>query len=89
MVGKYGIIRQTFLMENRPVEYQQLIWEGKSDEHLEEVNEEARRQMERQMEALEIVYPAPDRRNQLAWVQHMNSLKHMAEDAVLRQVVYA
>lgn len=89
MIGKYGMMRQTFLMENRPVEYQQLMRDGKLNEHLEEVNEEARRQMETQMTALEKNHPAPDRRNQLAWVQHMNSLRHMAEEVVLAQVVYA
>ena len=89
MSGKYGMMRQTYLKENHPVEYQQLMWEGKLNEHLEEVNEEARKQMEMQMNSLEKTYPALDRRNQLAWVEHKNSLKHMAEEVVLYQVVYA
>ena len=89
MIGKYGMMRQTYLEENHPIEYQQLMREGKLNEHLEEVNEEARKQMEMQMISLEKIYPAPDRRNQLAWVQHMNSLKHMAEEVVLQQIVYA
>lgn len=88
MIGKYGMMRQTYLMKNRYVEYHLLIREGKLNEHLEQVNEEARRQIELQMIGLEKNYPAPDRRNQLAWVQHMNSLKHMAEEVVLQQVVH-
>ena len=89
MIGKYGMMRQTYLKENHPVEYQQLMREGKLNEHLEEVNEEARKQMEMQMNSLTKIYLAPDQRNQLAWVQHMNSLKYMAEEVVLQQVVYA
>ena len=88
MIGKYGMMRQTYLMENHPVKYQQLIREGKLNGHWEAVSEEARRQIELQMLGLEKNYPAPDRRNQLAWVQHMNSLKHMAEEIVLQQVVH-
>ena len=49
MISKYGMMRQTYLMENRPVDYQLLIREGTLNEHLEAVNEEARRQMELQM----------------------------------------
>ncbi len=89
MIGKYGMMRQTYLRENRPVEYHQMMREGRLTAHLEEVNGEARRQMEVQMRELEKTHPAPDRRNQLAWVRHMNSLKQMAEEAVLEQVVYA
>jgi hypothetical protein len=33
--------------------------------------------------------PAPDKAtNQMAWVGHMNSLKHQAEETVLTELIY-
>ena len=34
--------------------------------------------------------PAPDKeQNQMAWVQHMNSLKAQAEELVLTELIYS
>ena len=88
-VGKYGLMRRTYLEENRPVEYQKMVREGTLEAHLVEVNTEAKRQMELQMEALNKTHPAPDQNDFLATVQHKNMLKEMAEEFVLPQVVYA
>ena len=88
-VGKYGLMRRTYLEENRPVEYQRMVREGTLETHLVEVNTEAKRQMELQMEALSKTHPAPDQNDFLATVQYKNTLKGMAEEFVLPQVVYA
>ena len=89
MIGKYGMMRRTFLEENRPMEYAKMLREGTLNEHLEQVSDEGRMLLAQQMEALERANPAPDRRNQMEWVRHMNSLKQQAEEIVLNQVVYA
>ena len=88
MIGKYGMMRHTFLEEHRPAEYAQMLRAGTLTAHLESVSDEGKELLREQMEALERVYPAPDRRNQLEWVRHMNALKHMAEEVVLAQIVY-
>ena len=89
MIGKYGMMRRTFLEEHRPAEYAQMLRTGILTAHLESVSDEGKELLQEQMEALERVYPAPDRRNQLEWVRHMNALKHMAEEVVLAQIIYA
>ena len=36
------------------------------------------------------LYPAPDKeQNQMAWVQHMNSLKAQAEELVMTELIYS
>ena len=82
MIGKYGMMRRTYLEQNRPMEYAKMLREGTLNEHLEKVSDEGRTLLAQQMEALEKANPAPDRR-------HMNSLKQQAEEIVLNQVVYA
>lgn len=89
MIGKYGMMRRTYLEQNRPMEYAKMLREGTLNEHLEQVSDEGRTLLAQQMEALEKANPAPDRRNQMEWVRHMNSLKQQAEEIVLNQVVYA
>ena len=88
MIGKYGMMRRTFLEEHRPAEYAQMLRTGTLTAHLKSVSDEGKDLLQEQMEALERVYPAPDRRNQPEWVRHMNALKHMAEEVVLAQIVY-
>lgn len=88
MIGKYGIMRRTYLEEYRPMEYARMLREGILKEHLEKVSNNGKMLLAQQMEALEKTNPAPDRRNQMDWVRHMNSLKQQAEEIVLNQIVY-
>ena len=49
----------------------------------------ARELMDILMDGLLEKNPAPDKaRDQMAWVRHMNGLMHMAEDAILEELVY-
>lgn len=32
--------------------------------------------------------PAPEKKNQLEWVRHMNSMKHAAEEIVFAELIY-
>lgn len=89
MIGKYGMMRRTYLEESQPMKYAQMLRAGTLTDHLEQVNEEAKRLLEAQMERLEKTYPAPNRRNQLEWVQHMNGLKCMAEEVIKQEIIYA
>ena len=71
MIGKYRMMRRTYLEESQPMKYAQLLRAGTLTDHLEQVNEEAKSLLETQMERLEKAYPAPNRRNQLEWVRKM------------------
>lgn len=89
-IGKYGMLRKTFLKENRAGWYQGMMLEGKLDSHLADIEEAAAERMEVLVEGLLEKYPAPDKgKDQMAWAAHMNSLRTMAEESVLQELVYS
>ena len=89
-LGKYGRLRRTYLMNHRPVLYNTMLLNGSLYPHLMEVEKSAESQMQQTMEQLLKQTPAPDKeQNQLAWVQHMNSLKAQAEELVLTELIYS
>ena len=88
-VGKYGQMRRRYLKEHRPGLYGALWIEGKLTPHLLEINETAFAQIDLIVSQLLKAYPAPDRSvDHLAYVAHMNSLTAMAEETVLRDLIY-
>jgi hypothetical protein len=55
-----------------------------------EVEQTAENRMQQTMAQLLKQNPAPDKeQNQMAWVQHMNSLKAQAEELVLTELIYS
>ncbi|MFQ8655502.1 MAG: TnpV protein [Mediterraneibacter gnavus] len=88
-IGKYGMLRKTFLKENRKNWYQSMLLTGKLEKHLMEIEKAAQERMEVLMNGLLIQYPAPDKEaDQMKWVAHMNNLQQMAEESVLTELVY-
>ena len=89
-LGKYGRLRRTYLMNHRPVLYNTMLLNGSLYPHLMEVEQTAESQMQQTMAQLLKQTPAPDKeRQQMAWVQHMNSLKAQAEELVLTELIYS
>ena len=82
-LGKYGRMRRAFLQENNPMLLNDLILSEQLFPHLQEIDETAHRRVEQLMAELLEKNPAPDKTTQqMAWVQHMNSLKAQAEEIV-------
>ena len=89
-LGKYGRLRRTYLMNHRPVLYNSMLLNGSLYPHLMEVEQTAESRMQQTMAQLLKQTPAPDKeQNQMAWVQHMNSLKAQAEELVLTELIYS
>ena len=89
-LGKYGRLRRTYLMNHRPVLYNTMLLNGSLYPHLMEMEQTAESQMQQTMAQLLKQNPAPDKeQNQMAWVQHMNSLKAQAEELVLTELIYS
>ena len=89
-LGKYGRLRRTYLMNHRPVLYSTMLLNGSLYPHLTEVEQTAESRMQQTIEQLLKQAPAPDKeQNQMAWVQHMNSLKAQAEELVLNELIYS
>ena len=89
-LGKYGRMRRTYLKEHRPVLYHTMLINGSLYPHLMEVEQAAESQKQQMVNELLKANPAPDKeQNQMAWVQHMNSLKAQAEELVLTELIYS
>ena len=88
-IGKYGMLRETFLKEHRRGWYQSLLLSGKLNQHLEETEKAARERIETIMEGLLESHPAPDKKaDPMAWTAHMNGLIAMAEETILTELIY-
>ena len=89
-LGKYGRMRLSFLRQQRPVLYNTMLLNGSLYPHLMEVEQTAENRMQQTMAQLLKQNPAPDKeQNQMAWVQHMNSLRAQAEELVLNELIYS
>ena len=88
MLGKFASMRNNYLRENTPALYEQMIRDGMLKTHLEEVDAEARRIREQMMEQMLKENPAPEKKNQMEWVRHMNRLKHTAEEIIIAELIY-
>ena len=89
-LGKYGRMRLNFLKQQHPVLYNTMLLSGSLYPHLMEVEQTAENRMQQTMAQLLKQNPAPDKeQNQMAWVQHMNSLRAQAEELVLNELIYS
>ena len=89
-LGKYGRLRRMYLKEQRPVLYHTMLLNGSLYPHLMEVEQTAESRMQQTMAQLLKQNPAPNKeQNQMAWVQHMNSLRAQAEELALMELIYS
>ena len=89
-LGKYGRLRRTYLKDHRPVLYNTMLLNGSLYPTLTELEQTAAAMKKQLMADLLAKNPAPDKeQNQMAWVQHMNSLKAQAEELVLTELIYS
>lgn len=89
-LGKYGTMRRKFLKEHREIRYNSLLLDGTLYQHLTETDQTATARMELLMKELEQKNPPPDKTlDQMAWVQHMNSLRQQAEEVILHELIYS
>ena len=89
-IGKYGLLRKSYLKEHKPHWYQSMLMTGRLERHLAEIDRTAQEQVERIVDQLVKSFPPPDKAiDPLGWAAHMNGLAAMAEEEVLKEVVYA
>ena len=89
--GKYGMLRKQFLKEHRSAKYQYLLLTGKLTEHLNQIDQESREQVEMLMEQMaekQGVTEQVKMQDQMKWVCLMNNIKDCAEKIVLKESVY-
>lgn len=91
-VGKYGMLRRTYLRSNRNGLYTGMQLTGKLDAHLEEIDRQASEMMTRLMARMaseQGVNEDLKAQDQMKWVGLMNSIRAAAEEMVLRELVYS
>ena len=91
-LGKYAELRRDYLKKHRRVLYTNLKTTGKLTEHLAEIEQTARKLVERsvtQTANAEGVTEELKATDPLRWTGLMNNLKHSAEEAVLNDLIYA
>ena len=89
--GKYGMLRKQFLKEHRSARYQYMLLTGKLNEHLNQIDQEAREQVETLMEQMtekQGVTEELKAQDQMKWVGLMNNIKVSAEEIILKNMVY-
>lgn len=88
-LGKYGRMRRSFLEQNKPMLFNDMVLTETLFPHLWEVQQTCEKRMNLLMKELLMKKPAPDKATQqLEWVAHMNSLKAQAEECILYEIVY-
>ena len=89
--GKYGMLRKQFLKDHRSTKYQYLLLTGKLTEHLNQIDQEARKQVEilmKQMVKKQGVTEELKAQDQMKWVRLMINIKSSAEEIVLKNTIY-
>ena len=91
-LGKYGMLRKTYLQEHRPILWNQMILSETLFPHLREIDEAAHRRLEQMMPELMKsagVTEALKASDPMKWVGLMNTLKAQAEETILTELVFS
>ena len=90
-IGKYGHLHLDFIKKHRRGTYTTLLTEGRLNQHLHTIDEQAHEQMECYMtQAAERMGVTEELKsaNPIRWVDEMNNMKASAEEIVLKEVIY-
>ena len=90
-IGKYGLLRKSYLKEHKRGWYSSLLLTGKLDEHLAEIDRTCAERVDlitNQLARREGVTEALKAADQMTWVARMNNIRASAEEIVLSELVY-
>lgn len=90
-IGKFGRLHREYLKKHKPFIYDDLILSCQLWNYLAELNEQVQDRLKvimEQMKEAEGVTEEMKNREQLHWVQCMNSIRNRAEEIVLHEMLY-
>ena len=90
-VGKYGMMRGEYLMENDRHRYFEMVLDGTWNEYLHRVNKECYRELEMaviRIKEKEGITETLKRENPMLWVGKVNNIMARAEEEILREIIY-
>ena len=90
-LGKYGRLRETFLKEHHSGTYTSMLLTGWLEPHLREIDRQAQERAERMVDELKRQNGVDEKmkaRDQMGWVQAVNTFTAQADEIVLAEIVY-
>ena len=90
-IGKYGHLHLDFIKNHRRGTYTTLLTEGRLNEHLHNIDEQAHEQIDLHIAQMAKRMGVTDElkaSDPIRWVQMMNIIKASAEEIVLKEVIY-
>ena len=91
-INKYGYLRLHYLKVNNTALYTTLLMKNKLTNHLVSVSIEAENRLNYLMEQYKnsdkLLSEKSKMDNQLEWVKIMNNYKNMAEEVILKELIY-
>ena len=91
-LGKYGRMRKRFLMEHRPILWNQMILAETLYPHLREIDTAANERLETMMPELMKSAGITEQMkaaDPMRWVGLMNTCKAQAEEVILNELIYS
>ena len=91
-LNKYGLLRLEYLKNHKKALYQELLMKDKLNNHLFSVSTEAENKVNYLINKLiefdGTITEKLKATNQMLWIQKMNTCKNIAEEIVLKEIVY-
>ena len=91
-IGKYGMLRKSYLQEHWKGLYLELVLAGKLNEHLNQIDKECNQMMDRLVDQMKEAHGVTEElkmQHQMAWGGRMNNIRACAEEIVEKEIVYA
>ena len=89
--GRWGRLHKTYLKEQHPIRYNQLLLSGVLGSYLAKLDKQAEEQLAltiRQMQEAEDVTEALKAADQLDWLRRMNSIRNRAEEIIKTELIF-
>ena len=90
-LGKWGLLRKHYLMDNHKALYSSWALTGELDKHLAQVDQQAQERFDQIVVELSVQRGITEKlkaEDQLRWVQEMNAARATAEEMVLDEFIY-
>ena len=91
-IGRFGRMRRKYLKEHQPDTFALMLMENTLTQHLIDIDRQAMEQINlitSQIARAEGVNEELKGRDQLGWIQAMNSCQDRAEEQTVREIVYS
>lgn len=90
-IGIWGTMRRDYLKQHRQNVYYGLLFSGKLNDHLADIEEQAQDMMwnlTEQMKRAEGVTEELKRNNQMAWIGAMNNIQARVREIINKELIY-